>query len=396
MINSGMKQKYTDFINVINKSDNQISNQGNQCVCGTDSDDSELKHEFEKAIRQNNNQNNNQNNIQKSRQVKQKDVSETTSSSGLGGNIEYIKKTQENFKKMNSSMNNPSQHNNPNNFVNNMNFKEEQDDNLVVKNLNSQQLKQVLQISDSKSISTIDTGSNEERIWVNKKEEILSVDSEFEHIFKDSKKKKEKENKINKKKETNTNNLEVLYEKMIAENMKKFQENEKTKVKEPKKEKIIDATTDKKDILKILCDRLDKELFYESTRGFSMENSIYKLSISKLRKNMEKFAYQENIPCSIGYMYRDFNNPKIYQNRDADKYWKRVSKNKKTILEENIDSEDKILLACIKNFKNAKKFKKKIGSSMVRAFIRTVQLVDLNDLTINIIFYVKHSEKQNN
>ncbi len=444
-MNFEVKQKYTDFINVINGNQNTSQNymKNPECVCDSDNgsnganeSDSELKNEFEKIIK-----NNKQKNLNKPQENLNniKNKSETTSSSGLGDNIDLIVKTQQQFKKMISTNKNPNtiKHNFNKNVVSQesesidnkknheknstissnsiekglmkintkiLNKNQEREENQI--NFNSQELKNVLRINDSQSLSSIHTDSEGNKIWVNNKEkknEELSIDSEFEHIFNEQDEKKDKKNKKDKKdkKDKNINNekndkrldnLEKMYEKMMSESMKKHESKQKNKndVK-----KIIDINMDKSEIIKELCEKIDKELYLESTRGFNSATSTYKLKIHKLRSNIDKLEIQDNLPCFVGYMYRDFNNPKIYQSKDANKYWTRVYKYKKSIKEENVEDNDKILDACLKNFKNSKKFKKRIGSSIIRAFKRTVELSDVNNITIDIIFFVKISEKDN-
>ena len=191
-------------------------------------------------------------------------------------------------------------------------------------------------------------------------------------------------------KERQIDNLEKLYNDIIIKKMKKNktkydekkQENEENQENQEKSEKDINEK------LKNLCSDIEEKVFIESTRGFNIKEDIYILRMDKLQENLMKYNYRGN-DYSIGYLYRNYNNSKSYINKDLDKYWLNTYNDNGKLVEKELESKNKLLKSCLKNFSDSNKFKKKINDNIFRAFKKTVQIYK-NELIIDIIFYVKY------
>jgi len=234
---------------------------------------------------------------------------------------------------------------------------------------------------NEESVSLVDTISNHSEnsqnlVFENIKE-IESVDEEFKQFFsKDKKKRLDIDSK-----EKQFNKLEKFYDKVIKNKL----DNKKEKSKE-----IDIHNYKKKDLVKILLNKIEKEIYLESTRGYNIEQNIYKLNIDKLKLNLSKFNVSSESKCTVGYLYRNYNDPKAYINTTENSHWLEISNTENKVIEKELDNKDKFLNSCLKNFKKIQKFKKQIGSSLYRAHIKTVEIINTKNLVIDIIFFVKY------
>ena len=168
--------------------------------------------------------------------------------------------------------------------------------------------------------------------------------------------------------------------------------NTKTKTKldqKLQKEKDIKKLSPE-DYVKEISKQMENLLFLNSTKGFNIKEDIYKLRFDKLKNNLLKFPLPNDIFCDIGYLYRNFNNPKVYSSNSMYSNWMETTKKYNgNITEFELPSDNKFLNSCLKNFTQSSKFKKKIGSYLFRAFKKTIQMYETN-LIIDIIFFIKY------
>ncbi len=356
-----------------------------------------------------------------------------TKSSGLGeDNMVLRDMFIKNIQKMNTTNNNNQQTNNP---VNNMNLLIESkkmdlnnnysdsDEQLLEGNnkkkdkkeqKNKKESKKIIKKNnlDSNSLINTESESNKDNIKLNfnKVEDFTdnnnnniiyedikedsSINSEFKQFFAKDRKKKITKNTDNQDpKQKQLNQIEQYYDKYLhAQTKKKERLDEIKKTANKVKEEINENEYKKKDLVKILLKKLEKNVFVESTRGFNLDSNIYKLNMQKLKANLLNFELPKDSKCTVGYLYRNFNNPKVYNSTSQDTHWLEVSKaaNSISILENELESKNKFLQACLKNFAKSKKFKKQVGSSLFRARINTVELLNTNNLVVDIIFFVKY------
>ena len=172
------------------------------------------------------------------------------------------------------------------------------------------------------------------------------------------------------------NNLEDMFNKEI---LKKINTND-SKLK--KNNNIF-----KGDILKKISLDIEEKIFIESTRGFNIKENVFKIRMDKLKEKIKIF--ESPILFTIGYIYRDFNNPKSFLNEDINSYWLDINKKDGSMTESYLNPHNKLLQACLKNLATNNKFKKKINDENIRAFKKTVQ-INNNNFIIDIIFYVKN------
>ncbi len=250
-------------------------------------------------------------------------------------------------------------------------------DSIFEKNINNKEP------SESASLINTDKDSknSKEKIWVENKKDTDSVDSEFKELFK---------KKINPQPEPNSkekqmNKLNKLFERTIEKTLK-------SKTKDSKKDKKQPdlSALNPDDLLKKVSTDMENLLFLDSTKGFDIKNDIYKLRFDKLKANLTKFNVPQMPNLELGYLYRNYNNPKVYNTDDMVSFWiETVKKFNGSIKENELESNNKFLLACLKNFAISNKFKKKIGSHMYRAFKKTIQVYG-SDLIIDVIFFIKY------
>jgi hypothetical protein len=224
--------------------------------------------------------------------------------------------------------------------------------------------------------------------------EDSSVASEFKQFFSKNRKAKLDDSKPKDINQKQLDKLEKIYDKAIEKKEKNKDKIKKNKDKKENEEIIDEKKYKKKDLVKLMLNSIEKKIFLESTRGYNLENDIYKLDMQKLKTNLFNFKVDKDSKCTIGYLYRNFLNPKIYNTiNNETNFWIEITKisNSTNLLETELEPKNKFLLACLKNFKKTKKFKKQIGSSLFRAHIKTVELLNTpNKLIIDVIFFVKY------
>jgi len=259
---------------------------------------------------------------------------------------------------------------------------------------------QVKKSKKNDSGSLLDTNSdsdirNKNNIIYEPNKDDSSVASEFKQFFSKNRKAKLDDGKEKDNNQKQLEKLEKYYDKAIEKKHKNKETPELNNKNKDKKEEVIDEKKyKKKDVVKLMLNSVEKKIFEESTRGFNLENSIYKLDIQKLKTNLFNFKIDKDSKCTIGYLYRNFLNPKIYNTiNNETSFWIETTKisNSTNLIETELEPKNKFLLACLKNFKKTKKFKKQIGSNLFRANIKTVELLNTpNKLIIDIIFFTKY------
>ncbi len=233
--------------------------------------------------------------------------------------------------------------------------------------------------SDVLSNKKIDSDSSNEKIWIENKKDHDSVDSEFKELFREKIRTKPELDS----KEKQMKKLNKLFEKTVETI------NTKTKNKEKEKKKEIQKMTSD-ELVKFLSSELESNIFLNSTKGFNVKEDIYKVRFDKLKTNLIKFTLPDSMFCEIGYLFRNFNNPKVYSSTNINSHWLETTKKYNgTIVETELEPDNRFLTACMKNFLQSNKFKKKIGSFLFRAFKKTIQIYETN-LIVDIIFFIKY------
>ncbi len=371
---------------------------------------------FNKKKKKGENQVKKMNNINKPNDKPKEKSDNYTNSSGLDeDNIMFKNMYIQNMQRMQTT-NNENNGNNGNILKNNFTYHSSSEDPELVNNANknmfnnqiNNQINNQTNKFDNKvkskkfgSGSLLNTNSssdldNKKNIIYEPNKEDSSVASEFKQFFSKDRKKKLDDGKPKDNNQKQLEKLEKYYDKAI-EKKHKNKETEvlnKNKNKDKKEEIIDEKKYKKKDVVKLMLNSVEKNIFEESTRGYNLENDIYKLDIQKLKKNLFNFKTEKDSKCTIGYLYRNFLNPKIYNTiNNETNFWIETTKisNSTNLIETELDPKNKFLHACLKNFKKTKKFKKQIGSSLFRAHIKTVELINTpNKLIIDIIFFVKY------
>lgn len=234
----------------------------------------------------------------------------------------------------------------------------------------------------------------------NKENNLLSseksIKSEFENIFliddynNNIKKSNENESSIIK------NKLEHIYNKTIAKknNIKQNNNNNKLSKYDIKNyidgEKINEKNMDLK--IKKLSELIDY-VYDESIKGWNKEQNLYILNIDKLKENLQKIIFTNiSNQIKIGFIYRDYNEPKIYVDKDFTKYWigYNVSSDSKNneLIYTKYNMNDKILFYCLKNLSKSNKFKKKISKWNYKFIKKTIQIYGNKKLTIDVILFI--------
>jgi hypothetical protein len=327
-----------------------------------------------------------------------------TNSSGLGeDNINFKNMYLQNMQRMQTSNNNvPAKQNNfqyhSSSEQKNVDSDEDKKNNNKNINMFGNQVKKSKKFGSG---SLLDTNSDSE---IRNKNNIIyepnksdsSVASEFKQFFSKNRKAKLDDGKPKDNNQKQLEKLEKYYDKAIEKKHKNKEtlDINKNKNKDKKDEIIDEKKYKKKDVVKLMLNSVEKNIFEESTRGFNIENSIYKLDIQKLKTNLFNFKIDKDSKCTIGYLYRNFLNPKIYNTiNNETSFWMETTKisNSTNLIETELEPKNKFLVACLKNFKKTKKFKKQIGSSLFRANIKTVELLNTpNKLIIDVIFFVRY------
>ncbi len=326
-----------------------------------------------------------------------------TNSSGLGeDDINFKNMYLQNMQRMQTANNNigPKQNNfeyHSSSEQKNINSDENIKNNKKNTNMFGNQVKKSKKIDSG---SLLDTNSdsdirNKNNIIYEPNKDDSSVASEFKQFFSKNRKAKLDDGKEKDNNQKQLEKLEKYYDKAIEKKHKNKETPELNNKNKDKKEEVIDEKKyKKKDVVKLMLNSVEKKIFEESTRGFNLENSIYKLDIQKLKTNLFNFKIDKDSKCTIGYLYRNFLNPKIYNTiNNETSFWIETTKisNSTNLIETELEPKNKFLLACLKNFKKTKKFKKQIGSNLFRANIKTVELLNTpNKLIIDIIFFTKY------
>lgn len=229
-----------------------------------------------------------------------------------------------------------------------------------------------------------------------------SINSEFQNIFMINDNlinfKKTKKNKSSEIKDK----LENIYNKIISKNLNPtksigFNVSEYIDINTIN-EKTIDNSIKK-------ISELLEHVYKESVRGWNNEQNLFIIQMGKLNENFEKIILinsinsinQTNLINSIrmGYIYRDFNEPKIYLNNDFTKYWvgfdidltnNNTSTNK--MIQKKYSIKDKILFYCLKNLTKSNKFKKKISKWNYKFVKKSVQIYGNKNLIVDVILFV--------
>ena len=134
----------------------------------------------------------------------------------------------------------------------------------------------------------------------------------------------------------------------------------------------------------------EKYIFEESTKGWNFSYNIYIVDFIKLSDNLNKIIFPTNSNIKIGFLHRDYLNPKVNKEQNFTKFWIGCENSDEynTIKKINYDTNNKILYYSFKNLSNFSKFKKKIGKTYFKFFKKTIQVLNNKDLIIDLIFYV--------
>ena len=227
---------------------------------------------------------------------------------------------------------------------------------------------------------------------------IKTIGSEFQNIFTIN----DDLTKINKIKKNESseikNKLENIYNKIIIKNpitnkSHGYKISEYLELNKLENKKKIDYG------IKKLSELLE-HVFNESTRGWNYEHNLYILQLDKLKENFEKVIFTNGITKSyenlikIGFLYRNFNDPKVYLDKDFSKHWvgfdisSNNSINPPKIAQTIYQIKNKILYYCLKNLIKSNKFKKKISKMTYKFIKKTVQIYGNKDLIVDIILFV--------
>lgn len=232
----------------------------------------------------------------------------------------------------------------------------DQDSNFNYSNINSikSEFKHIFGIDNNKNLLDLEIPGD--------KNDNFSIKNELEKIYTKELKKREKKNNVKK-----TNNYDIA--KYINDDNKNISSN---------------------DMLKKLSVFVEKYLFEESTRGWNFTHNLFKINIKKIIDNLTKIIFNKNNTIKIGFFYRDYLNPKTSLEKDFTKYWigYEISSEDNNIKKIDYSIKNKILYYSFKNLSKSSKFKKRIGKYNYKLIKKTVEVVDQKDLIIDVIFYV--------
>ena len=234
-----------------------------------------------------------------------------------------------------------------------------------------------------------------------------TIGSEFQNIFTIN----DNLTKINKIKKNESSEikdkLENIYNKIIIKNQT-VNKSHGYKISEYLEFNKLDKLETKKTIdygIKKISE-LVEHVFNESTRGWNYEHNLYILQLDKLKENFEKVNFTDGISESlknlikIGFIYRNFNDSKVYLDKDFSKHWIGFdissnnstnltnSNNPKKMVQTKYQIKNKILFYCLKNLTKSNKFKKKISKITYKFIKKTVQIYGNKDLIVDIILFV--------
>lgn len=242
--------------------------------------------------------------------------------------------------------------------------------------------------------------SKENNIYSNK-----SVNTEFKNIFMIND--IPTNTNIIKKNESSEikNKLENIYNKILTKKYNNNQTNLNLNgfhiEKYIKNGEIINKKTIDTDIKK-LSDMVEY-VFGESIRGWNQEQGIYIVHFDKLKENFQKIIFTNNSKLNhikMGFIYRDFNEPKAYLEKSFTKYWigYNVDSNFSTLSNSsNLSNplnltkysiKNKILFYCLKNLTKSTKFKKSISKWNYKFIKKTVQIYGNKKLFVDIVLFV--------
>ena len=215
-----------------------------------------------------------------------------------------------------------------------------------------------------------------------------TIKSEFKSFFNNNKLLK----KINNKKHDKINNtLEKLYNKFSTKRNSNHNINQKLNYDLTSIINNYKNINNINNLLKLITNNMKFTIFNESTRGWNYDNNIYILNFEKLKDNFKKINLI-NSNINIGCLYRNYNNNKSFFDRDFSKYWISLNYSNNKLEEVEFPYRNKMLTYCLKNLIIKNKFKKTIGSSIIRCFKKTVQVYGNPNLLIDIVFYVRYKK----
>ena len=140
---------------------------------------------------------------------------------------------------------------------------------------------------------------------------------------------------------------------------------------------------------------LIEHMYKESIRGWNHEHNLYIMQLDKLKENFEKVVCK-NLTSSIkmGFIYRDFNDSKVYVDKDFTKHWIGFNiefgdkNNLNKMIPTKYSIKNKILFYCLKNLTKSNKFKKKISKWNYKFIKKTIQVYGNKNLFIDIILFI--------
>lgn len=253
----------------------------------------------------------------------------------------------------------------------------------------------------------------------------ISIKSEFKNLFSigDIKLNNTNDEKNNYDEEIN-DKLENIYKKILTKkNKEQNQNNTQINIANDENNKLmyqlinymvyennylnIDLTIKK-------ISELLEFIFNESTRGWNYEYNVFVFNLEKLKENLGKIIFPKSTQISneikFGIIYRDFNEPKAYLDKNPIKYWigfetcanENVNTNINISLEHNnlnntkYSIKNKILFYCLKNLTKTNKFKKKISKWNYKFIKKTIQIYGQKKLLIDIILFVGIKDNKQN
>jgi hypothetical protein len=242
----------------------------------------------------------------------------------------------------------------------------------------------------------------------NKEENVEVKDNNYDesnsgnYIKKKKNKNKEKNKKrINNKKHISSydddyqrKKLELLYEKKINENSKSNSESDNDRIEHDKnlenktnmnkKEEVKNKRSQYRDELKKICKQFEEKCIMESTRGFNIKDDLYYINMELLSKNIVQFNSKiaNNYECFI--FYRSYKDQRVILNPDKKIGWMEITKKG----EQNVNSKNKYLSSSLRLFENTNKFRKTINGTKLRAFKNTFYVYKTN-IKIDILAITK-------
>ena len=395
-----IKEKFNDFIKLIENQKNESSNNFNaeivinNCLCSLTSDSENSAYIFEKK-----NISNELNNINLSEHNKycQNTDDKLKSSKDYKDITDNNKDITNNNKDIADNNKNITDNNkditNNNKDITDIGIKKYKDlfdlalerdisnDNVSLLDDNTIIIKEVknkLYNIDNNTISSESKEILDNNKKIRSKFKFENDEDELEHLF----------NKIIKKR--NEKKIELMAEKELYVTTNNIQN-----IKIDTKNSIEEIINENKNDISIIFNKVFKiiynNVFIESTRGWNTQNNIYVMNFDILKKNLTKIDIgQHNNLISIGYIYRDFENPKSFIDKDIYNYWININLTKNIVTNNNVKAKSKLLISCIKNLEKSSKFKKRIGQHYYKCLKKKVQVYGNKNIFVEIIFYIKY------